>query len=367
MIEQLFFWMLTVLCAAYVVFHAALWQGFSRLTYPKYSLPKQHMSVIVAARNEEATIGNLLESLLHQEYPPDCFEIIIVNDRSTDATASIVSSYQQKFPGIRLIDIRENISDMPHKKNALRTAIAEARFDILCFTDADCIVPPSWLQNISDHFIEKVGVVAGYSPYQTGTAGSFLRYEELKNSAIAAAAVGAGVPFMCTGRNFAYRKRVFTDVGGFDKIKHSVSGDDDLFLQLVSKETDWEIRYMTGPGSAVSTFPPVSFSHFIHQRTRHVSASAFYPRLIQTGYAVSHLFHLSLLIGLMVIPQTAIMMLAIKFITDGAIVSAGIKIFRQEMVVAEFFIDEVLLVLYSLLIAPAGFVRTFSWKGTTVQ
>ncbi|MCK9409001.1 MAG: glycosyltransferase, partial [Bacteroidetes bacterium] len=341
MIEFGVFWILIVLSAVYVVFHSFLWRGINRLFHPKFTGSEHWLSVIVAARNEEQNIGALLESLVQQEYPADHFEIIVTNDRSTDATASIVSSFQQKYPNIRLINIRENASDMPHKKNALSAAIALARNDILVCTDADCIAPTRWLQTVSEYFTDDVGIVAGYSPYHNGQAGSFLRYEELKNSVIAAAAVGAGVPFMCTGRNFAYRMQVFHEVGGFEKIKHSISGDDDLFLQLVSKETKWNIRYITSSDCAVRTSPPETLSQFIRQRTRHVSASAHYPFLVQTGYAFVHLFHLSIFIGYFFSPITALIALMIKFMTDGAMIAAGIKLFREEVSVAEFFFDEV--------------------------
>jgi cellulose synthase/poly-beta-1,6-N-acetylglucosamine synthase-like glycosyltransferase len=365
MIEHILFWILTVLCASYTVLHAFLWSGLNRLSYPKYSETVQRISVIIAARNEGPRISALLDSILQLEYPADCFEIILVNDRSDDTTGSIARSYQQRLANLRVIDILENTSDMPNKKNALRTAIALAQYDILAFTDADCTVPPQWLTHISEAFSPETGVVAGYSPYRSGEAGSFLRYEELKNSVIAAAAVGAGVPFLCTGRNVAYRKEVYQQVGGFDKIKHSISGDDDLFLQLVHRETRWTIRYMTAPQSGVATMAPSSLSQFVHQRTRHVSASSHYPLSVQCGYGVVHLFHLSLFVGMFLLPLTSVIALTVKFNVDGALAARGMKLFEEQISAAEFFINELLLVLYSFAVAPLGFIRTFSWKGAS--
>jgi cellulose synthase/poly-beta-1,6-N-acetylglucosamine synthase-like glycosyltransferase len=363
MIDYVTLWILIVLCASYIVLHAVLWSGLNRRTAPNYSGPEHRFSVIIAARNEETTIGPLLRSLALLEYPRDRFEVIIVNDRSTDSTGPVISSFQQ-LPNLSMIEIKENISDMPNKKNALRTAIDRAQFEILVFTDADCIVPPRWLHQLNENFTDDVGIVAGYSPYHAETSGAFLRYEELKNSVIAASAVGAGIPFLCTGRNFAYRKHVYLQVGGFEKIKHSVSGDDDLFLQLAARETNWKVRYMTSPDGAVPTQAPASVSQFIHQRTRHVSASTSYPRIVQMGYALVQLFHLSILIGAFFQPLTALIVLMVKFNVDGAMIAKGLELFKEKLTVAEFFTEELLLIVYAQLIAPLGFVRSFTWKGS---
>jgi cellulose synthase/poly-beta-1,6-N-acetylglucosamine synthase-like glycosyltransferase len=364
MTESLFFWFLIVLSAAYAALTLFLLHGTSRLRYPKYAGTLHKLSVIVAARNEARHLRDLLTSLVHQNYPAGSFEVIVVNDRSTDDTASIIASFRNAHPFVRQIDITENRSDMPNKKNALRKAISESTFDILVFTDADCIAPASWLRSVSDAFTDDVGIVAGYSPYREGTAGPFLRYEEMKNSIIAAAAVGAGSAYMCTGRNLAYRKSVFEVVGGFEPIKHSVSGDDDLFLQLVQRSTPWKIRYMTGPESYVTTLPPQNLSQFFHQRVRHLSASSSYPRTVHIAYGISHLFHLVLIAGFFISPLISVAALAAKYSLDGLLAATAIKLFDERTSVAGFFMFEPMLVLYTFLIGPLGFFKPFQWKGT---
>ncbi|MFA6457024.1 MAG: glycosyltransferase [Bacteroidota bacterium] len=367
MIEQLLVLLLLISCCSYTIIHGFLWKGLTGLANLNSESPLPGISVIVAARNEEKNIGALLHSLSQLQYPADAFEVIIVNDRSTDGTESIIQEFLHHNNNFRLLTISTNTSNMPNKKNALRAAIEQSRFDILAFTDADCIVPPAWLQNISQQFSDTVGVVAGYSPYGTDNTSTFLRFEEYMNSLTAASAVGLNSAYMCTGRNFAYRKSVYHQVGGFEKIKHSISGDDDLFLQLVKAETSWKIRYMTSPESYVRTIPPDSFLQFVHQRTRHISASAFYPKIIQSMYGVIHLFHLLVLVGLFISPLTALIVLMVKFNIDGALCARGKTIFGEEFSIPQFTANELLLVLYSFLIGPLGFIRTFNWKGTDSQ
>jgi cellulose synthase/poly-beta-1,6-N-acetylglucosamine synthase-like glycosyltransferase len=364
MIEHFFFWILLLLCAGYFSIYCVLWHGLTGLLSPKVAADQQGISIIVAARNEERHIAQLLQSLVSQNYPPEKFEILVMNDRSTDSTASIVESFALLHGNVRLVNITSNSSDMPHKKNALRSGIAQSKFDILAFTDADCEVPKNWLAEISKNFPDDFGAVAGFSPNVLTPSNSFLRYEENKNSLIAASAVELKNAFMCTGRNFAYRKELYNEVGGFEKIKQSISGDDDLFLQLVQRETRWKIRYMTSPESYVRTALPDSFKQFINQRTRHVSASKFYPVKIQFLYSLIHLFHLSIVAGFFVSPFITLIAWMIKFNIDGAFVARGKKIFNAEFSVPEFIRNEILLVLYSFLIAPLGFLVKFDWKGT---
>jgi biofilm PGA synthesis N-glycosyltransferase PgaC len=365
MVEQFLFWILTLFCLSYATLHFFLWKVLSRLLSPKLNDNLQSISVIVAARNEEKNISHLLRSISELEYPLDKFEVIIVNDRSTDSTSAIVETFSQQHFNVRLVTIYSNTSAMPNKKNALSIAITLAKFDLLAFTDADCIVPKKWLREISNHYTEDVGTVAGHSPYSSEHLNSFLRYEENKNSLIAASAIELKNAFMSTGRNFSYRKQVFEQLNGFEQIKQSISGDDDLFIQLVQHKTEWKIRYMVSSESYVRTVPPSSFSQFVNQRTRHVSASKYYPKKIQTAYALIHLFHLSITVGLFISPLAALIFLMIKFNIDGLFITSGERIFHEKFSLLEFAVNEVLLVLYSFFIAPLGLILKFDWKGTS--
>ena len=341
--------------------------GFRRL--PNSSNESlQKFSIVVAARNEERHIAALLDSLLQLEYPKDHFEIIIVNDRSTDATHKILDEYLHRTENMSVVTITDNMSDMPHKKNALRHGIAVSRNEVLAFTDADCIVPPGWLQELSKQFTDSVGAVAGYSPYRfrhRHFANLFLRYEEYKNSLIAAAAIGLGRAYMCTGRNFAYRKKVYDEVGGFEKIKHSVSGDDDLFLQLVRTTTRWEIRYMTSSESFIETRPPESLSQFIQQRTRHISASKYYVVDSTTAYGISHFFLFLIILLLFVEPIAGLIFLLFRMNLDAIFIAHGSRLIQAQVRVTEFVLNEIGLAFYTIIIGPLGFFKKFKWKEST--
>ena len=365
MFPWLIHWILLLLGIAYGAVTAVLVAGLFRLKRPVPAADRQPLSVIIAARNEEAHLNALLDSLDRQTFPKDLFEVIVVDDRSTDATSSLLHAAAERFPFLHVVRIDENRSDLPHKKHALQRGIAAARHEILVFTDADCIAAPEWLDHVSRAFTPEVGAVAGYSPYANVSSRSYLRLEEFTNTLFAASAIQWGRPYLCTGRNFAYRRSVFTAVGGFDSIKQSVSGDDDLMLQRIAREKEWTVRYMTGAGSIVRTAAPQSLRQFIHQRTRHVSASRYYPLHITAMYGVQHLFHLAIVIGFFIAPQQAVLALLWKYNADALLVSAGREPFGEQFGFPSFILNDTAMMLYSFVIGPLGYLRPFDWKGTT--
>jgi glycosyltransferase involved in cell wall biosynthesis len=124
------------------------------------------MSVIIPTRNEEANIRACLEGLLAQDYPQYFYEIIVVNDRSTDKTAAIVEEMRKQHPRIRLVDVTEVPDDIAPKKFAVTTGIEHAIGRIIVTTDADCVHPKTWLAGINKEFTPDVGVVVGHTVYR---------------------------------------------------------------------------------------------------------------------------------------------------------------------------------------------------------
>ena len=361
-------YILIIFSIAYTLVNALLWKGLRLLRYSQANTEKQNLSVIIAARNESVNIKRCIESLTAQNYPTDKFEIIVANDRSTDNTKEIVSELAKIHSNVRLLNIEKISSDMPSKKFALSQAIAISSFDILVFTDADCFAEKNWLQEVSNNFTSEVGAVAGYSPNDFSElhnyfGKTFLRYEELKNSIGAAAGITLRNAFMCTGRNFAYRKSLFHQVGGFEKIKHSISGDDDLFIQLLQKETHCTMRYMTSAESFVTTTPPLSFQKFITQRIRHISASKYYPLKIKLLYAVIHLCNIISLTALFFIPLYGLVYFLLKINIDAVTLVKSEKYFKEKFSLIEFVLGELFFVLYNIIIGPLGYILNFSWKG----
>jgi cellulose synthase/poly-beta-1,6-N-acetylglucosamine synthase-like glycosyltransferase len=350
--------------------------GTRRLHFAS-SPSKPFVSVIVAARNEEKNIGQLLDHLVQQNY--DGYEIIIVNDRSTDKSASIIQQYQSKFPVLRSINVDSVPSDMPAKKNALSLGIAASKGEIFCFTDADCSPPSGWVSSLVSAFDEKTGLVAGYSPYTappseghvpsaaSGLLLQFIEYEEFKGAIWSAGAIGMQKGWLCTGRSLAYRRCVYDEVGGFEKIKQSISGDDDLFLQLVRRQTSWKIRYVTDQASFVPTVSPSTFDEFVQQRIRHFSAGKYFPPMMKLFFFSFHAANLlifvafasSLFFGLTI---PLVWPYLFKCAVDAVLFFNTAPLFGQRKFASTFLLMEALYILYNAFIAPLGLIKGFDWK-----
>jgi cellulose synthase/poly-beta-1,6-N-acetylglucosamine synthase-like glycosyltransferase len=361
----------------YLLVHCGMIAGIKRLDDSK---SKEHpfLSIIVSARNEEKNISQLLQCLTRQTYTP-C-EIIIINDRSTDSTARLISDFQKKYSGITCINITSLQNDMPAKKNALRAGIESSKGEIICFTDADCFPPPHWAEELVRCFRADVGLVAGYSPYQIpldtiSAAGffhsiffDFIAYEEFRAAIWSAGSIGWNTGWLCTGRNLAYRRRVYDEVHGFDKIKMSISGDDDLFLQLVRRQTDWKIRYVYSTESFVPTVPPADFWSFVEQRKRHFSAAKFFTLPMMLFFFFYHASNLLLLISPLLYFMNSISLslmitiVCLKLLADSVLFKCSSRIFGADNFHRSFILMEVLYIAYNSLVGPLGFFRKFAWK-----
>jgi cellulose synthase/poly-beta-1,6-N-acetylglucosamine synthase-like glycosyltransferase len=329
------------------------------------------ISVIIAARNEEQNISKLLHHLIQQTYKN--YEIILINDRSIDKTLDIILEFQHRHSKIKSINIASLPLDMPAKKNALRVGIQASSGEILCFTDADCFPPSSWLENIVEQFDPEVGLVAGYSPYivssdSNNSLARFIEYEEFRAAIWSAGSIGLNLGWLCTGRNLAYRRKVYDQLNGFEEIKMSVSGDDDLFLQLVRRKTNWKIRYMLSKESFVPTVAPNRFQSFVEQRKRHFSAAKYFSFCMKSFFFFYHFSNLFLFISpfLFILnllsPVFLVLSVFSKIISDSLLIIFYADTFDSHRYCKSFFLMEVLYVFYNSLIGPLGIIGKFKWK-----
>ena len=351
----------------------ALMRGLWRVRQSASDSEQPLVSVVIAARNEEHNIARLLDALENQSYPR--YEILVVNDGSSDRTSEIAHSYVDRVRSLRIIDIGSaGTNVVSRKKNALKTGIEASGGDILLFTDADCQPGHRWVEGMITEFSHDTGIVVGFSPYALSMNASrgfparllraFIRYEEIKGALWAAGAIGLKMPWLCTGRNLGYRRRVWNEVGGFRRIQHSISGDDDLFLQLVARETQWGVRYCLNP----ETFVPQSFPDFVNQRKRHFSAGKYFTLPMKAFFFCFHLSNLMLVAALFLgllwpyVLSGVLWFFLAKVAFDLIFALHGSRLFGAQHTTLTFLFFEFLYVGYTTLIGPLGFVTSFRWK-----
>jgi cellulose synthase/poly-beta-1,6-N-acetylglucosamine synthase-like glycosyltransferase len=274
------------LLAAFTLFYffatVFLHRGLKRLSTDTVQSPNGNtFSIVIAAHNEEAAIVSCLESVLSQTIGNSRFEVIVIDDRSSDATNRLVQIKSFNHSNLRIITVKNTPPGISPKKYAVSLGIGQARNEIIVFTDADCRVPPTWLDSIDRVFDHTVGLVQGITTYTylPGMNAWFFGLQSLdflSHGIVAAAGIGAGFPLNSNANNLAFRKAAFLGAGGYGESGGVVSGDDDLLLQKIWKSGKWQIRYMTSPGGSVETDPAPTLAALFEQRKRWGSKTVHY-------------------------------------------------------------------------------------------
>ena len=330
------------------------------------------VSVVVAARNEEKFISNCIEALLNQNYPNNRFEIIIVDDRSNDKTAQIVQKYSQRNHNISLIQVKEIPSNISPKKNALETGIIAAQGEIILTTDADCVPSKEWVKTMVSYLETDVGLVAGFSPTESfGKPTLFSKLftlDSISLAALSASSFKTEKPLTVSGRNLAYRKKVFEEVNGFQNIKHHISGDDDLFLHEVVKKTKWKLRYALNPKAIVKTRIPDNLKQFANQRIRHASKGKIYSTWLKLFLVGIYIFNLLLILLLpisFIIPKILVVWIGAMSLKSGSeflLLYRFASIFKYKNVLGVFPLAILLHPFYVVIFGLLGQFAKFEWK-----
>ncbi len=261
------------------------------------STPKKiPISVIVCAKNEAENVIRFIPLLAEQNYPD--YEIILIDDASSDTTLDVFEEFEKQYSNVRLVKVENNEAFWGNKKYALTLGIKASKKDYLLFTDADCYpASKDWITEMSSHFTLHKTIVLGYGPYEK-IAGSFLnkmiRFETMLTAVQYFSWSKMGYPYMGIGRNLAYKKEEFYNVNGFIDHMKIRSGDDDLFINQVAKKNNTAICF--SPESFTYSQPKTSFKDWFTQKRRHVSTANFYKSFDQFQLALFYISQLLFLV-----------------------------------------------------------------------
>ncbi len=244
------------------------------------------VSIIICAKNEQENISKNLDSILNQNYPQ--FEVIIVDDCSTDSTSTIVKEFQKDYPQLRLLQPENAPSNS--KRNALKTGILTAKHEILLLTDADCKpLSKDWIKTMSTSLSSEKACVLGYSPYVNYPSylNLIIQFETFQTAGLYLSRAIAGKAYMSVGRNVMYTKAFFLANENFENESHLTSGDDDLLIQNVKEES--KITVNLNPKSFVLSQPKKTWKSWWNQKLRHYSTAPHYSNNSQIYLGLYHL------------------------------------------------------------------------------
>ena len=355
-----------LLSCLYFIILIAVYAGLGRLKRPSEN--RFHsISIIVAARNEEKRILDCLESLEKLDYPREKYEIIFVDDSSEDNTADIINTFCQKNSNWRLIQLEKKSEWLKGKKNALLNGIAQASGEVIFTTDADCRVPPGWLRKMVNYFRSEVSMVLGYSPLIRSGKFYFklLQFDNLFSSIASAAPTKLGYPFTSVGRNLAYRKDSYENMGGFQALKKFRSGDDVHLTGHFRYQKNGIIDFCADPDTFVQTQIPSSFREVVQQQIRK-NSKTFQLSWLSIIFMLTIFFYYLLLIMIpMLLPSTLYLwgvLLFIKFALEYVTLLKAANIFKQRDLIPYIPLMQVLYPAYIIFFSIVGTFQFYQWK-----
>lgn len=332
-----------------------------------------YVSIIVPAKNEEKMIGRCLDSLINQDYPKNKYEIVIINDRSTDKTQEVIKLYQEKHSIIKSIEIKENLSGLTGKQNAVNEGLKICKGEIIMNIDADCIAKPKWIKNTVSCFTPKTGLVMGFN-ITYNDRNSLSVFAELQALDMlflldsASGSIGVGVHSGCAGSNIAYRKSVLDDEN-FQKLGFTIT-EDTAVIHAVSKNPNWDVAVMYDKDAMVMTPAEVSWRRFIAQRIRWTLGGLTTKSWILIPLYLAFLYHLSLIILIPLaffinsLQISVLLSFSIKAFIDFVRCWQVCKSFNRLDLLKFFMLYEFFMIFYSVLIGFISlFVREIEWKG----
>jgi len=344
----------------YGAFALWLWAGLHRLRRQPRTVDQPRVAVIIPARNEAKTLGRCLDALKRQTYPSDRYEILVVDDDSSDDTAAVALAH-----GVRCVLSTPLPSGWSPKKAALHLGIQRSQAEIILTTDADCVVPARWIETMISYFGEKVGVVVSWVDIES-TGALLSRLEALDAwsfQVVGAGAIGHQQPFLANGANWGYRRALYDQAGGFCGIEAAASGDDDLLLQKMRRR-EYSVAFADEADCRVRTTPCVSLSAFLQQRLRWASKTTLYPFSIIALEGFIFLYNASLLLLAILVffrPTWLFFFLVKIFCDAGLLHRSGAPPGRKNLV--DFLLAQWWQVLYTLLVGLLAWRGRFVWKG----
>jgi biofilm PGA synthesis N-glycosyltransferase PgaC len=343
--------------------------AFTKQKRRKLFIPKTFISILVPVRNEEKEISACLKSLAALDYPKNLFEIIIIDDHSTDQTKSIAEKFLQTNNELK-ISVHDNNSI--GKKSALTVGVHAAKAELIATTDGDCIVPKNWLQRFAEVYENENAVfIAGTVDYknQSGIFRHLLEIEQIVLQIISGGAMLLKFPMMCSGANMAYTKQFFLQSGGYENDKFA-SGDDMMLMLKAQKMFPEKIRFLKSKDAIVKTSATQNFKEAVQQRGRWLSKFSAYKSfyISITGIIVFLMNTIALLSGIVFIFENQmlngfILALGGKMFVDLLLLSLAVPFFREPRLLLLAPIAEIFYPLLAICSVMVRFSNSYSWKG----
>ncbi|QDO93646.1 glycosyltransferase [Formosa sediminum] len=364
-----------IIVILYVSLIGRLNLGFKKLEIFKPTSTHHHVgfSIIIPFRNEAVHLPQLLQSISELDYDPKMFEILLVNDGSRDSSEAIISHFIETQPQLNITLLQNKRYSNSPKKDAITLAISKSKFEWLITTDADCILPKTWLHSFNTFIKAHNTSQFIVAPITYITTRKFLNvfqwFDVMSLQGATIGGFGINKPFLCNGANLAYTKNAFYTVNGFAENNTIASGDDIFLLEKVSDKFPESVRYLKSQEAVIYTHAQPTFSDLINQRKRWASKTKAYKNTFSkiTGLLVLSMNALLIcLFTLMCIrafsPLYFTVISLIKFYVDFLIIYKTALFFNQKEGLKWYAIVALLYPLFCTYVAVSSMLTSYTWK-----
>ena len=341
--------------------------------------PVSSFSVVVPFRNEQQNLPFLLECFEQLDYAREKFEILLVNDRSEDDSASIVKNFMERHPELSIRLFQKEESSHAPKKKAIEKAIEKSNHSWIITTDADCRFGANWLRAFDQRIAEQ-DLIMIVGPVTYDRFNSFLeRFQLLDFLSLQGSTMGSFAypgqrslikPFMCNGANLAYSKSAFKEVNGFDGNHEIASGDDVFLLQKMLKSHPEQVGYLKSYEALVRTSPAQDWKGLFQQRVRWASKTSSYDN--RFGKMLG-LLVLTVNLLLLFLPVLALfghfpwallgVLFLIKFNLDFVLIHRAAVFFEQREAMHSYFKASLFYPIFTVIVAIWSLRGNYTWKG----
>lgn len=341
------------------------------------------ISVIVAARNEAENITLCLQSIINQSYLKQHYELIVVDDASTDSTNAIIASFCKVHDFVKMIT-RHDATKNAGKKRAIEKAIEIATGELIVTVDADCTMNKNWLSTIAAYYCKTnaqmmVGPVCFYNENTI-----FEKMQSLEFMALIASGAGAlyfNKAIMCNGANLIYTKKAFISVNGFRGTEDIASGDDVLLMYKIKEKYSNAIHFLKYHDAIVYTKAKTTFSEFINQRKRWASKGfKNFNKETKVVSVIVYLFNF-LIVALLFFDifiatnnyfslsfiKISLILLLIKCVIDFLLLFLAASFFKKKSFLIYFIPEQLIYLFYVVAISFLSIAGTYEWKGRKIK
>lgn len=356
MLSIILFVLVLLFLSLNLLFYASIKKAFNNKSNQNV---EQKISIVVAAKNEEKNIASLIDALNKQNYNKDNYEVIIVDDSSTDSTFNLANESSTSYKNFSII--KAGTKNLPGKKGALEIGIEKTKYDFILITDADCAPQSDWIKTSSEKFSNGYDFIWGIAPFyiENSFINNLSCFENIRSNILTFTATIIGLPYSAAARNFGFKKTSFQKIKGYSNTTETLSGDDDLLLREAIKNK-MKIGLVTEKRSFVYSKTKNTLREYLTQKARHTQTSLHYLARHKLFLGFWHLLNLFFLFSpvLIFIDSIFISLFLIKIITDIIIVFNIQKYFGYSFNPAKIFYLQIMYELFLVL----NFINAFFCK-----